>query len=231
MTPVNIIDARPGAPIITYELDKLITQPDPREARLSDLEAKLAEVKDQLEKLQKIAAVIDKIYQLEAQLKGIQAMVMALYDKLNSTPQAPQPTHPTDANPANHTSGAKAAEQTPEPPPADPREMLKKLMPTEEEIEQMVLRLLYKKVSYWFGRANLKVDENGYAVIGRDVNFGVKYSRFVAVIAKYGLADWVIARGNDNAGYYVEIKASEMGAVLRHLKTLDEAFKGALSRP
>lgn len=231
MTLRNIIDARPGAPISTYELEKLINQPDPREAKLSDLEAKLAEIENQLKELQKIATVMDKIYQLEAQLKGIQAMVMALYEKLNSTPPTPRPPTPTDGNTANHTDGAKVTEQTPEPPPADPREMLKKLMPTEEEIERMVLRLLYKKVSYWHGRANLKVDEKGYAVIGRDVNFGVKYSRFVAVITKYGLADWVIARGNDNAGYYVEIKASEMGAVLQHLKTLDEAFKGALSRP
>jgi uncharacterized coiled-coil protein SlyX len=231
MTLVNIIDARPGTPISTYELEKLIAEPDPREVRLSDLEAKLAEIMTQLKELQKIATVMDKVYQLEAQLKGIQAMVMALYEKLNSTPPTPQPTPPTNGNTANHTDGAKTAEQIPEPPPTDPREMLKKLMPTEEEIERMVLRILYKKVSYWHGRANLKVDEKGYAVIGRDVNFGVKYSRFVAVITKYGLANWVIARGNDNAGYYVEIKASEMGAVLQHLKTLDEAFKGALSRP
>jgi uncharacterized coiled-coil protein SlyX len=231
MTLRNVIDARPGTPIPTYELEKLITQPDPREAKLSDLEAKLAAIEAQLKELQKIAAATDKIYQLEAQLKGIQAMVMALYEKLNSTPPTPQPTPPTEANPANQTDGTKVAEQTPEPPPTDPREMLKKLMPTEEEIERMILRLLYKKVAYWHGRANLKVDENGYAVIGRDVNFGIKYSRLVAVITKYGLADWVIVRGNDSAGYYVEIKASDMGTVLRHLKTLDEAFKGALSRP
>jgi uncharacterized coiled-coil protein SlyX len=228
---VNIIDARPGAPISTYWLEELITQPDPREARLSAIEAKLAEIEAQLKELQKIATVIDKIYQLEAQLKGIQAMVAALYEKLNSTHQTPQPTPRTDGNTANHTDGAKVAEQTTEPPPTDPREMLKKLMPTEEETERMVLRLLYKKVSYWHGRANIKIDEKGYAVIGRDVNFGVKYSRFVAIITKYGLTDWVIVRGNDNAGYYVEIKASEMGTVLRHLKTLDEALKGALSRP
>jgi hypothetical protein len=86
-------------------------------------------------------------------------------------------------------------------------------------------------VEYWYGRVNLKVDEKGYAVIGRDVNFGVKYSQFVAIMVKYGLSDLVFARGNDNAGYYVEIKAAEMSAVLQHLKTLDEQLSGALSRP
>jgi hypothetical protein len=226
MTLTNIIDARPNAPISTYGLEALITHPDPREVRLTELEAKLKEIETQLKELQKIAAVMDKIYQLEAQLKAIQAMVVALHDKLNSTPQTPQPVHPTNG----HTDGAKTGEQNPEPPHTDPKEMLKKLMPTQEEIERMVLRALYKKVEYWHGRANLKVDENGYAIIGRDTNFGVKYSQFVAIMAKYGLSDYVFARGNDRAGYYVEIKASEMGAVLRHLKTLDEQLKGALSR-
>ena len=238
MTPVNIIDARPGAPISTYGLEKLITQPDPREVRLSEVEAKLAEIETQLKELQKIAAVVDKVYQLEAQLKAIQAVVSALYEKLNSTTQttqpAPQPTHPTNGDASQHvihnSSGAAVVEQVTQPPTTDVKALLKRLMPTEEEIERMVLRVLYKRVSYWYGRADLKVDENGYAVIGRDTNFGVKYSRFVAIMTKFGLADLVIARGNDSAGYYVEIKASEMGTVLKHLKALDETMNGALSR-
>jgi uncharacterized coiled-coil protein SlyX len=234
MTLVNVVDARPNAPITTFELETLITQPDPRDARITEVEAKLAEVQTQLKELQKLAAVTDKIHQLEAQLKALQAMVVALYDKLNSTPQSPQPTHPTNGHrePAitAEPPPAKAVEQNPTPPPTDVREMLKRLMPTEEEIERMVLRVLYKRLDYWHGRANLKVDERGYVVIGRDTNFGVKFSRFAAIMAKYGLSDYVFPRGNDNAGYYVEIKASDMETVLRHLKSLDEALKGAITR-
>jgi spore cortex formation protein SpoVR/YcgB (stage V sporulation) len=239
MTFVNIIDARPDTPVSLYGLEKLITQPDPREVRMSEIEAKLAEIETQLKELQKIATVMDKIHHLEAQLKSLQAMVVALYEKLNSTPQTPQTNHSTNGSTDHNTNGAKveemtpakSVEPTPEPPTTDVKEMLKRLMPTQEEIERMVLRVLYKKVSYWHGRADLKVDERGYAVIGRDVNFGVKFSRFVAIMTKYGLSDYVIARGNDSAGYYVEIKASELGTVLRHLKNLDETLKGAITKP
>jgi len=187
--------------------------------------------------LQKIATVADAIHQLEAQLKAVQDMVMALNEKLNSAPQTPQPipqpTYPTNGDAPNHSTqhnnGAVVVEQK-TAPPTDVKEMLKRLMPTEEEIERMVLRVLYRRVSNWHGRADIKVNENGYAVIGVGTNFGVKYSRFVAIMAKYGLSDYVFARGNDDEGYFVEIKASEIGTVLRHLKALDESMKGALTR-
>jgi len=238
MTLVNVIDARPNTPISTYGLEQLLNQPDPQTEKIANLEAKLAEIETQLKELQKIAAVADKIYQLESQLKALQAMVMALYEKLNSTPQTTQPTYPTNGNTDNHANTVKAVEsppvvaveKAPEPPPTDIKDSLKRLMPTQEEIERMVLRVLYKKVSFWHNRSDLKVDERGYAVIGRDTNFGVRFSRFVAIVTKYGLSDYVIARGNDSAGYYVEIKASDMGTVLRHLKNLDETLKGALSK-
>jgi len=177
--------------------------------------------------------VVDAIHQLEAQLKAVQDMVMVLYERLNTMPQTPQPTpqptYPTNGDMSQHNNGAVVVEQK-TAPPTDVKEMLKRLMPTEEEIERMVLRVLYRKVSNWHGRTDIKANENGYAVIGVGTNFGVKYSRFVAIMAKYGLNDYVFARGNDNDGYYVEIKASEIGTVLRHLKALDETMKGALSR-
>jgi hypothetical protein len=163
--------------------------------------------------------------------------VAALYEKLNSAPQTPQIT-PQPANAANvstshhviqYNHGAAVIEQK-TGPPTDVKEMLKRLMPTEEEIERMVLRVLYKKVTSWLERADRKVNENGYAVIGIGPNFGVKYSRFVAIMSKYGLSDYVVARGNDTDGYHVEIKASEIDTVLRHLKALDETMKGALTR-
>jgi hypothetical protein len=273
MTLINIIDARPGTPISTYGLEKLLTDHNPQAAKLLELESKLAGIEAQLKDLQKIATAVDKIHQLEtqlmdlrkiaaiadkvyqleaqladlqkiaavvdtirqleAQLKAVQDMVAALYEKVNSTPQTPQPTNNTNGDMPRHAThnnnGAVVVEQK-TAPPTDVKEMLKRLMPTEEEIERMVLRVLYRRVSNWHGRADLKVNENGYAVIGVGTNFGVKYSRFVAIMAKYGLSDYVFARGNDNDGYYVEIKASEIDTVLRHLKALDETMKGALTR-
>jgi len=222
MTPVNIIDTRPNAPLTQYAIEQLISQPDPREVRLSELEAKLAEIETHLKDLQKIATAVDKIYELEARLKSLQALVVEVYNAVNHMTQTPYPPPPA--------AEAKVVDNGVNPQPALATAEKEVDQPALTDIERMVLRVLYKKVEYWHGRANLKVDENGYAVIGRDVNFGVKFSQFVAIMTKFGLADLVFARGNDRAGYYVEIKASEMGAVLRHLKTLDEQLKGALSR-
>jgi hypothetical protein len=238
MTLINMIDARPDAPLPDLTLEKLIQTPDFTTAKLAEIERRLADIEARLEKLEKIAAALDKLYALEARLKALEAMIVALHNTVNSPSAAPQTpeakvteqTPQTSEAKITEANEAKPAEQKPQPTTTDVKELLKRLMPTEEEIERMVLRVIYRKVTYWHGRTNLKVDENGYAVIGRDVNFGVKYSKFVAIMAKYGLSDYVIARGNDNAGYYVEVKASDLSALLQRLKTLDEQLKGALSR-
>ncbi len=217
MTLINIIDARPGTPLtIDALLDELRRRASPEEP--SELEKKLSEIEARLKTVEdlhtKLAETLDKLYALEAKVKSLEALIVALYNAVSS------------ATPPE----AKVTEQTPKPTQTDPKEVLKSLMPTEEEIERMVLKVLYKRMHYWHGRANLPVDEKGYVVIGRDTNFGARYSRFVAIMAKYGLSDWVIARGNDQAGYYVEVKASDFDAVIQRLKAIDESLNGALSK-
>jgi len=229
MPHVNIIDARPDAPITLFALENLITQPDPREARLYALEVKLAQIETQLKDLQKIATATERIHDLEARLKSLQSMVAELYSMVTKLTEAlreppkeapkPEPPPPPQEKPEENPS------PKPEPPPAENKaDQL-----TLSDIERMVLRVLYKKLKYWASRSDLKVDENGYAVIGRDVNFGVKFSQFVAIMTKFGLSDWVIARGNDKAGYYVEIKASDMPTALERLKELDRLSNKAIT--
>jgi uncharacterized coiled-coil protein SlyX len=219
----NIIDARPHTPTSLFALENLITHPDPREERIHALEAKLAQIETQLKELQKIATAVDMVYELEARIKSLQAFVAELYSAVKQPPSPPKPEPPPP--PQEKPPETKTPDSN--PPPAEN----KADTPAPSDIERMVLRVLYRKLEYWLGRANLKVDEKGYTVIGRDVNFGVKFSQFVAIMTRFGLSEWVIARGNDRAGYYVEIKASDMPNTLQHLKTLDETLKGALSRP
>ena len=230
MTLTNIIDARPHTPTPTYATEALLLTPDPREERLSHLETKLAELEAAVKDLKKIATVLETVHDLEARLKTLQSLVVELYDMVNHMRQTPQPPPQSYEakiadQPTNHSPTPPPIEKS-EPSQTDKKEDLQTL----SDIERMVLRVLYRKLEYWVGRANLKVDDKGYAVIGRDVNFGVKFSQFVAIMTKFGLSDYVIARGNDRAGYYVEIKATQMGDAIRHLKTLDDQLKGALSR-
>jgi len=213
----NIIDARPHSPTTLFALEELITQPDPREEKLSMLEAKLAEIETQLKELQKIATAMDKVYELEARIKSLQSFVAELYNAIKQPPNPPKPEPPPP--PQENTERVESQ------PPAENKAEAKTLT----DIERIVLRVLYKRLKFWHGRTGLKVDEQGYAVIGRDVNFGVKFSQFVAIMTKFGLADYIIARGNDRAGYYVEIKASDMAKALERLRELDQTYQKAIS--
>ena len=225
MTHINIIDARPDAPITQFALEQLITQPDPRELRIYTLETKLSEIEAQIKELRKLATVTDKIFELEARIKTLQNMVAELYNMVSRQPEPPKEAPKPEPPPPTQEKTVENPNPKADPPPAEN----KAEQPTLTDIERMVLRVLYKKLKYWSGRSDLKVDENGYAVIGRDTNFGVKFSQFVAVMTKFGLSDWVIARGNDKAGYYVEIKASDMPKALERLKELDKLFNKAIS--
>jgi hypothetical protein len=221
MTLHNIIDARPGTPIPTYGLEKLITQPDPREEKLHTLETKLAEIQTQLRELQKIATAMDKVYELEARIKTLQAFVAELYNAIKQPTNLPKPEPP----PPPQEKPKEAENPKPDQPPAEN----KADPPPLTETERVVLRALFSRLKYWYGRTNLKVDDKGYFVIGRDDNFGVNFSQFVAITAKFGLADYVITRGNDRAGYYVEIKVSDMANALARLRELDQIYRKAIS--
>ena len=217
----NIIDARPNSPTTLFALEELIAQPDPREVKLSELEAKIAQIEAQLRELQKIAAAVNTIYEVEARLKSLQSFVAELYYAIKQPPNPPKPEPPPP--PHENTAEAKNAEAG--QPPAENTAY----PPALSDTERMVLRVLYRKLNYWYGRANLKVDNDGFTVIGRDLNFGVKFSQFVAIVTRYGLSEWVIARGNDRAGYYVEIKPSDMAKALERLRELDQLYKKAIS--
>jgi hypothetical protein len=213
----NIIDARPHSPTTLFALEELITQPDPREEKLSALEAKLAEIETQLRELQKIATAMDKVYELEARIKTLQSFVAELYNAINQPQKLPKLAPPPPPE--------EAEIPKPDPPPAEN----KAEPPPLTNTERVVLRILFRRLRYWYGRTDLKVDDKGYAVIGRDDNFGVKFTEFVAIMTKFGLADYIIARGNDRAGYYVEIKASDLAKALERLRELDQIYRKAIS--